>query len=221
MNWLDILKDRVEAGKRLASAVKSVGKDAIILGVPRGGVVVGFEVAQALCVPLDIIVTKKIGAPENAELAVGAVAEDGTYILDEDILRQIYVPKEYIAEEVERQKQEIQRRLIRYRGDVPYPTLKNREVVVIDDGVATGSTLKAALRLLRGKGAKTVVVAVPVGPPETIRELRKLADRVVVLFTPEPFYAIGQFYVDFSQTSDKEVIELLRRNREKQAKKVS
>ena len=218
---MDILKDRVEAGKRLASAVKSVGKDAIILGVPRGGVVVGFEVAQALCVPLDIIVTKKIGAPENAELAVGAVAEDGTYILDEDILRQIYVPKEYIAEEVERQKQEIQRRLIRYRGDVPYPTLKNREVVVIDDGVATGSTLKAALRLLRGKGAKTVVVAVPVGPPETIRELRKLADRVVVLFTPEPFYAIGQFYVDFSQTSDKEVIELLRRNREKQAKKVS
>lgn len=218
---MDILKDRVEAGKRLASAVKSVGKDAIILGVPRGGVVVGFEVAQALCVPLDIIVTKKIGAPENPELAIGAVAEDGTYILDEDILRQIYVPKEYIAEEVERQKQEIQRRLIRYRGDVPYPTLKNREVVVIDDGVATGSTLKAALRLLRGKGAKTVVVAVPVGPPETIRELRKLADRVVVLFTPEPFYAIGQFYVDFSQTSDKEVIELLRRNREKQAKKVS
>jgi putative phosphoribosyl transferase len=221
VNWLDILKDRVEAGKRLASAVKSVGKDAIILGVPRGGVVVGFEVAQALCVPLDIIVTKKIGAPENPELAIGAVAEDGTYILDEDILRQIYVPKEYIAEEVERQKQEIQRRLIRYRGDVPYPTLKNREVVVIDDGVATGSTLKAALRLLRGKGAKTVVVAVPVGPPETIRELRKLADRVVVLFTPEPFYAIGQFYVDFSQTSDKEVIELLRRNRERQAKKVS
>ena len=210
---MDILKDRVEAGKRLASAVKSVGKDAIILGVPRGGVVVGFEVAQALCVPLDIIVTKKIGAPENPELAIGAVAEDGTYILDEDILRQIYVPKEYIAEEVERQKQEIQRRLIRYRGDVPYPTLKNREVVVIDDGVATGSTLKAALRLLRSKGAKTVVVAVPVGPPETIRELKKLADRVVVLFTPEPFYAIGQFYVDFSQTSDKEVIELLRRSR--------
>ena len=114
---MDILKDRVEAGKRLASAVKSVGKDAIILGVPRGGVVVGFEVAQALCVPLDIIVTKKIGAPENPELAIGAVAEDGTYILDEDILRQIYVPKEYIAEEVERQKQEIQRQLKRLREE--------------------------------------------------------------------------------------------------------
>ena len=212
---MEILKDRVEAGKKLASAIKSVGKDAIILAVPRGGVVVGFEVAQALRVPLDIIVTKKIGAPENPELAIGAVAEDGTYILDEDILRQIYVPKEYIAEEVERQKQEIQRRLIRYRGDVPYPTLKNREVVVVDDGVATGSTLKAALRLLHSKSANTIVVAVPVGPPETIRELKKLADRVVVLFTPEPFYAIGQFYADFSQTSDKEVIELLRRSREK------
>jgi putative phosphoribosyl transferase len=221
VNWLEILKNRVEAGKKLALVVKSVRKDAIILAVPRGGVVVGFEVAQALCVPLDIIVTKKIGAPENSELAIGAVAEDGTFTLDEDILKQIYVPKEYINEEVERQKQEIQRRLIRYRGDVPYPSLKNREVVIVDDGVATGSTLKAALRLLRTKGAKTVVVAVPVGPPDTIKELRKLADRVVVLFTPEPFYAIGQFYMDFSQTSDEEVIELLKRNKESQPKEVS
>jgi putative phosphoribosyl transferase len=218
---LEILKNRVEAGKKLASAVKSVGKNAIILAVPRGGVVVGFEVAQSLGVPLDIIVTKKIGAPENPELAVGAVAEDGTFTLDEDLLRQIYVSKEYINAEVERQKQEIQRRLIRYRGDVPYPSLKNREVVVVDDGVATGSTLKAALRLLQSKGAKTVVVAVPVGPPDTIRELKKLADRVIVLFTPEPFYAIGQFYEDFSQTSDEEVIELLKLSREKQEKGVS
>jgi len=217
---LELLKDRVEAGKKLASAVKSVVKDAIILAVPRGGVIVGFEVAQALGMPLDIIVTKKIGAPENPELAVGAVAEDGTFILDEEILRQIYVPKEYINEEVKRQKQEIQRRLIRYRGDVPYPSLKNREVVVVDDGVATGSTLKAALRLLRSKGAKTVVVAIPVGPLDTIRELKKLADRVVVLLTPEPFYAIGQFYMDFSQNNDEEVIELLRRSREKRAKEV-
>lgn len=217
---MELLKDRVEAGKKLASAVKSVVKDAIILAVPRGGVIVGFEVAQALGMPLDIIVTKKIGAPENPELAVGAVAEDGTFILDEEILRQIYVPKEYINEEVKRQKQEIQRRLIRYRGDVPYPSLKNREVVVVDDGVATGSTLKAALRLLRSKGAKTVVVAIPVGPLDTIRELKKLADRVVVLLTPEPFYAIGQFYMDFSQNNDEEVIELLRRSREKRAKEV-
>lgn len=218
---MEILKNRVEAGKQLAQALKTVSKDAIILAVPRGGVVVGYEVANALGVPLDIIVTKKIGAPDNPELAVGAVAEDGTYILDEDILRQVYAPTDYIAAEVERQRQEIQRRLIRYRGNVPYPSLKNHEVIVVDDGVATGSTLKAAIRLVRSKGAKTVTVAVPVGPPDTIRELEKLADRVVVLLTPEPFYAIGQFYADFDQTSDEEVIELLKRSREKHLKEAN
>lgn len=218
---MEILKNRVEAGKQLAQALKTVSKDAIVLAVPRGGVVVGYEVANALGVPLDIIVTKKIGAPDNPELAVGAVAEDGTYILDEDILRQVYAPTDYIAAEVERQRQEIQRRLIRYRGNVPYPSLKNREVIVVDDGVATGSTLKAAIRLVRNKGAKTITVAVPVGPLDTIRELEKLADRVVVLLTPEPFYAIGQFYADFDQTSDEEVIELLKRSREKHVKEVT
>jgi predicted phosphoribosyltransferase len=209
-----LLKNRVEAGKQLATALKTVRQDTIVLAVPRGGVVVGFEVAKALGIPLDIIVTKKIGAPDNPELAIGAVAEDGMFILDDNLLRQLYVPKEYIKEEVERMRQEIQRRLIRYRGNVPYPNLKKRDVIVVDDGVATGSTLKAALRLLRGKGTKIVTVAVPVGPPDTIRELEKLADRVVCLQTPEPFYAIGQFYEDFSQTSDEEVTELLKRNRE-------
>jgi len=185
-----------------------------VLAVPRGGVVVGYEIAKALGIPLDIIVTKKIGAPDNPELAIGAVAEDGTFILDEDIVRQVYVPKGYVEEEVERMRQEIQRRLIRYRGDVPYPDLKNREVIVVDDGVATGSTLKAALKLLRRRGAKSVTVAVPVGPPDTIHELEKLADRVICLHTPAMFYAIGQFYEDFSQTNDEEVTELLRRSRE-------
>lgn len=215
---MDILKNRVEAGKQLAQALKTAGKDAIVLAVPRGGVVVGFEVAKALRIPLDVIVTKKIGAPDNPELAIGAVAEDGTYILDDSIVRQLYVPKGYIEEEVERQRQEIQRRLQRYRGTVPYPSLKNREVIIVDDGVATGATLKATLRLIRSKGAKSVTVAVPVGPPDTIRELEKLADRVVCLLTPEPFYAIGQFYDDFSQTSDEEVTELLRRSRETKRK---
>ena len=170
---MNLLKNRVEAGKQLAQALKTASENAIVLAVPRGGVVVGYEVARALGVPLDVIVTKKIGAPDNPELAIGAVAEDGTFILDEDLARRLFVPKEYINEEVERMRQEIQRRLVRYRGDVPYPSLKNREVIVVDDGVATGSTLKAALRLLRNKGAKTVTVAVPVGPPDTIRELEK------------------------------------------------
>ncbi len=208
---MDILKDRVEAGKQLAQALKTVGKDAIVLAVPRGGVVVGFEVAKALGISLDVIVTKKIGAPDNSELAIGAVAEDGTYILDDSLARQLYVPKVYIEEEVERQRKEIQRRLERYRGTVAYPSLKNREVIVVDDGVATGATLKAALRLVRSKGAKSVTVAVPVGPADTIRELEKIADCVVCLLTPDPFYAIGQFYMDFSQTTDEEVTELLKR----------
>ncbi len=211
---MSLLRDRVDAGKQLAKALKTAGKDAIVLAVPRGGVVVGFEVAKALGIPLDIIVTKKIGAPDNPELAIGAVAEDGTFILDDDIVRQVFVPKGYVEDEVKRMREEIQRRLVRYRGSVPYPNLKNREIIVVDDGVATGSTLKAALRLLRGKGAKSVTVAVPVGPPDTIQELEKIADRVVCLHTPALFYAIGQFYEDFSQTSDEEVTELLKRSRQ-------
>ena len=216
---MSLLKNRVEAGKQLAQALKTASENAIVLAVPRGGVIVGYEVAKALGIPLDVIVTKKIGAPDNPELAIGAVAEDGTFILDEDLARRLFVPEEYISEEVERMRQEIQRRLVRYRGNVPYPSLKNREVIVVDDGVATGSTLKAALRLVRSKGAKTVTVAVPVGPSNTIKELEKLADRVVCLLTPEPFYAIGQFYVDFAQTSDEEVTSLLKLSREKSRSK--
>jgi len=211
---MNLLRNRVEAGKQLAKAVKTASENAIVLAVPRGGVVVGYEVAQALCLPLDVIVTKKIGAPDNSELAIGAVAEDGTFILDEELARRLFVPMEYISGEVERMRQEIQRRLVRYRGDIKYPSLKNREVIVVDDGVATGSTLKAALRLLRNKGAKAITVAIPVGPSDTIRELETLADRVVCLITPEPFYAIGQFYEDFAQTSDEEVTKLLTLNRE-------
>jgi predicted phosphoribosyltransferase len=218
---MSLIENRVEAGKLLARALKPTNPDAIVLAVPRGGVVVGFEVARALGVALDVIVTKKIGAPDNPELAIGAVAEDGTFFVDEDLVRRLYVSRAYIEEEVERQREEIQRRLVRYRGNVPYPSLKNSEVIIVDDGVATGSTLKAALRLVRSKGARTVTIAVPVGPPDTIWELQKLADRVVCLLTPEPFYAIGQFYVDFSQTSDDEVAELLKRSRQKQAAEVA
>jgi putative phosphoribosyl transferase len=208
-------KNRVDAGKQLASALKPVSKDAIVLAIPRGGMVVGFEVAKALGVQLDVVITRKIGAPDNPEFAIGAVAEDGTAILDDSIVGMLQVSKGYISEAVERQKLEIKRRLLRYRGDVPYPSLKNREVIVVDDGVATGSTLKAAIMSIRKKGARTIIVAVPVGPPDTVQQFSRLADRVVCLRMPEPFYAIGEFYDDFEQTEDVEVIKLLKMNKKR------
>lgn len=137
------------------------------------------------------------------------MAEDGTTILDDELVRTLQISKAYIGKEVEKQKIEIKRRLLRYRGDMPYPILENREVIVVDDGVATGSTLKAAIMSIRKKGAKKIIVAVPVGPAHTVSELKRIVDNVVCLQTPEPFYAIGEFYDDFEQTEDDEVIKLL------------
>jgi putative phosphoribosyl transferase len=203
--------DRVDAGKRLVSALKDlVDKDAIVLAIPRGGVVIGYEVAKALGLPLDVIIPRKIGAPSNPELAIGAMTEDGTVLVDNRLVERLGVSEAYIQQESEGQKLEIQRRLNLYRGDVPYPSLENRDVIIVDDGIATGSTMKAALASVRNRRAKTVIIAIPVGPPSTIRELEKAADHVVCLYTPEPFYAIGQFYEDFSQTQDEEVTKLLK-----------
>jgi len=205
--------NRVEAGKRLASALKNtIGKDAIILAIPRGGVVVGFEVARVLNLPLDIIVPRKIRAPENPELAIGAMAENGVVILDDKLVSYLRVSADYIKKESENQRLEIARRLKMYRGDVPLPNLKNRDVVIVDDGIATGSTMKAALASVRKSGAKRVIIAVPVGPPSTIRELETQADLVICLHTPASFYAIGQFYEDFVQVYDEEVKSLLKQN---------
>ena len=211
--------DRVEAGKRLASALADFsGKDATVLAIPRGGVVVGFEIAKALALPLDVIIPRKIGAPGNPELAIGAMTEDGTIILDKELVAYMAVTTAYIKEESESQKQEIQRRLKMYRQNAPRPDLKGKDVIIVDDGIATGSTMKAALASVRNQGAKTVTVAVPVGPPSTIAELRRLADRVVCPYMPEYFAAIGQFYRDFGQTSDEEVIDLLNRARQEAEK---
>jgi len=212
---MKLFKNRTEAGKRLASKLRDVAKNAIILAVPRGGVVVGFEIAHTLNFPLDIIITKKIGAPGNPELAIGAVAEDGTYLLDGGLVQMLGVSRSFIEAEIERQKTEIKRRLLTYRGDAPDLRIEGLTVILVDDGVATGSTLKAALRSLKNRGAKSVVVAVPVGPLDTISELQQEADRVVFLSTPDPFYAIGEFYENFEQTTDEEVIELLLRCRQK------
>ncbi|HEX7483222.1 MAG TPA: phosphoribosyltransferase [Candidatus Bathyarchaeia archaeon] len=212
--------DRVDAGKRLASALKNFsGKKGIVLAIPRGGVVVGYMIAKTLNLQLDIIIPRKIGAPDNPELAIGAVAEDGTAILDQNLIRYLGVSREYVLEETERQKQEIKRRLKLYRQDASYADIKGLDVIVVDDGIATGSTMKAALASVKNRGASSITVAVPVGPPSTIEELEKMSDRVVCLFTPEFFQAIGEFYKDFSQTSDEEVIGLLQENKRNLNKK--
>ncbi len=212
--------DRVGAGKRLASALKGfASKNGVVLAIPRGGVVVGYEIAKALGLPLDVIIPHKIGAPDNPELAIGAVTEDGTAILDENLITYMGVSREYIKEESEQQKQEIQRRLKMYRQNTAYPNLKGLDVIVVDDGIATGSTMKAALASVKNRGAASVTVAVPVGPPSTIKELKKQADRVVCLYTPEYFQAIGQFYNDFGQTTDAEVIQLLKESRKNLTRK--
>jgi predicted phosphoribosyltransferase len=212
--------DRVDAGKRLASVLKNFsGKKGIVLAIPRGGVVVGYMIAKTLNLPLDIIIPRKIGAPDNPELAIGAVAEDGTAILDQNLIRYLGVSREYVLEETVRQKQEIKRRLKLYRQDASYADIKGLDVIVVDDGIATGSTMKAALASVKNRGASSITVAVPVGPPSTIEELEKMSDRVVCLFTPEFFQAIGEFYKDFSQTSDEEVIGLLQENKRNLNKK--
>ena len=215
---MNFFTDRIDAGKRLASALAGlVSEDGIVLAIPRGGVVVGFEVARALDLSLDVIVPRKIGAPDNPELAIGAMTEDGTIILDENLVNRLGVSYAYIKGESERQRLEIKRRLKLYRGDVPRPKLKDREVIIVDDGIATGSTMKAALASVRKSGAKTVIVAIPVGPTSTIRELERQADRVVCLYTPEPFYAIGEFYENFAQIENDEVTELLKRSKQKES----
>ena len=206
-----LFNDRQEAGRLLAEKLEFLkGKDVIVLAVPRGGVVVAAEVARALGAPLDVYITRKIGAPYNEELAIGAVAPDGSTVLDQGLVSSLGVSPQYIEKETARQKTEIERRLKKYRGEAPPPRLAGRHVILVDDGVATGATTLAALRALRKQKPQKLILAVPVGPPDSIQMLSVEADQVVCLATPEPFWAVGRFFVDWSQTSDEEVIALLR-----------
>ena len=204
-------RDRQEAGQLLAQALAFLKgkKDVIVLGIPRGGVVVAAEIAKAIGVPLDVYITRKIGAPYNPELAIGAVASDGGIVLDHDLIRQLGVPESYVEEETERQHQEIERRAREYRGDRPPLELADKTVVVVDDGVATGATTMATLRALQKQEPKQLILAIPVGPPDTVKQLGKEADRVICLSTPRLFWAVGAFYAVFDQTSDAEVKRLL------------
>jgi putative phosphoribosyl transferase len=206
-----LFQDRREAGKALARELASLKgtPGLLVLGIPRGGVVVGHEIAQALNAPLDVYITRKIGAPHNPELAIGAVASDGTLLVDHQLARRLGVPQEYIEREADNQKKEIERRLAEYRGDRPPPDLKGKVIVLADDGVATGATTLATIRAIRNQGPAELILAVPVGPRDSIETLRQEVDRLVCLHAPEIFWAVGAFYNVFDQTADREVKALM------------
>ncbi|MCC7352139.1 MAG: phosphoribosyltransferase [Anaerolineae bacterium] len=205
-------RDRREAGERLAEALADLkGRpDLLVLGIPRGGVVVAAVVAHALGAPLDVVISRKIGAPENPELAIGAVAGGGARVLDTRLIRMLGVPRHYVEAEMARQEAEIARRETVFRGNRPPVEVAGRTAIIVDDGIATGATTSATLRALRQKNPAALVLAVPVAPRQAIKRLQREADRVVCLFTPRRFWAVGLYYAYFEQTTDEEVVSLLR-----------
>ena len=204
-------RNRVEAGRRLAERLSYLsGQPVVVLGLPRGGVPVAFEVARKLGAPLDVIVVRKLGVPWRPELGMGAIGEDGVRLINEEVLRISGVSQRELASVEARERKELERRARRFRGDHPRRDVKGCTVVIVDDGVATGSTARVACRVARAHGAARVVLAVPVAPPDWISHFADDADELIALETPDPFYAVGQAYADFSQTTDDEVIDLLR-----------
>ena len=181
----------------------------VVLGLPRGGVVVGYEVARTLQAPLDVMVTRKLGAPGNPEFGFGAVGPGGVCVLDEHTVRMLRLSPDQIEAVVAAESEELNRRLRHYRGDRPVPDLSECAAIVVDDGLATGGTARAAVQAVRALGPQTLVLAVPVSPPDTARSFRSQVDEVVCLQTPLGFMAVGQWYQNFAQTSDAEVVELL------------
>ena len=202
-------KDREQAGRQLAEKLqKYKGKDTIILAIPRGGLVIGFVLAKALGAPLDIIVTKKIGYPGDPEYAIGAVGPNKAVIVNEDAAKD--VPKDYIDEQVKEISAAINEKYRKYKGKVEIPNLKDKIVILADDGVATGSTIKVSIELIKQQQPKKIVVAIPVGPPETIHEIAQQVDEIICLEQPAAFFAIGAFYDVFPQVEDEEAITYLK-----------
>jgi predicted phosphoribosyltransferase len=206
-----IFRNRSEAGRLLAGKLSDYAHrdDVLVLALPRGGVPVAYEIATALEVPLDVFVVRKIGLPGHEELAIGAIASGGSRMLNEQIIEAYDIDPRDIDDVVRREQAELERREREYRGDRPFPDLRNKTVILVDDGLATGSTMHVAVEALRSEGAKRIVVAVPVAPPDTCAAFRRIADDIICASTPEPFYAVGLWYADFSQTTDEEVHELL------------
>jgi putative phosphoribosyl transferase len=207
-------KDRSEAGRLLAQKLAAYANrpDVIVLALPRGGVPVGYEVARALNVPLDIFIVRKLGVPGHEELAMGAVATGGERVLNEQVVRGLGIPDYVIDAVAAWEQQELERRERTYRGNRPPPDVSGKTVILVDDGLATGATMHAAIKALKQRSPARIVVAVPTAAPETCEEMKSQADEVICATTPQPFYAVGLWYEDFSQTTDEEVRDLLARS---------
>jgi putative phosphoribosyl transferase len=206
-------RDRTDAGRRLAAALSSYAgrSDLLVLALPRGGVPIGYEVARALRAPLDVILVRKLGVPGHEELAMGAIASGGVRIVSQDVVASLGIPDWVIAAAAASEEHELARRAHAYRDELPSPPIAGRTVLLVDDGLATGSTMRAAAAAVRSQGPSRVVVAVPTAPGETCRSLRDEVDEVVCLSSPEPFVSVGGSYENFSQTTDEEVRALLER----------
>jgi putative phosphoribosyl transferase len=202
--------DRVQAGKRLAKALgKFKGKGVVVLGIPRGGVVVANEVAKALGAPLDVVITRKIEAPGEPEFALGAVTQEGEVIMDRQAAESLGASKEYLDAQVRQKKEEVKERLLRLRGKADYPVLEGKVVIIVDDGIATGSSVGAAVMSVKKRSPKSIVVAVPVAPKDAVETLAAEGCEVVCLYAPAEFMAIGEFYSNFDQVEDAVVKQIL------------
>jgi putative phosphoribosyl transferase len=212
-------KNRTEAGRFLAERLSAYANrpDTLVLGLPRGGVPVAYEVAMALNAPLDVFVVRKLGVPGHEELAMGAIATGGARSLNHDVIEYLHIPDEVIDEVIEREERELERRERLYRDGRPARSPRDRVAILVDDGLATGSSMRAAALAVRRQQPASIVVAVPVAASQTCDDLRVEADEVVCGYTPEPFYAVGLWYEDFSQTTDEEVRDLLARAENKLA----
>jgi putative phosphoribosyl transferase len=210
---IETLRNRTEAGQLLAKKLTAYANrsDVLVLGLPRGGVPVAFEIATAINAPLDICIVRKLGVPGHEELAMGAIAMGGVMVLNEEVVRGAKIAQPIIERVAAREKRELARRDRLYRGDRPFPELHGRTVILVDDGIATGSTLQAAIAIVERQQPKSIVVAVPVAPQSTCDELKGQVDEVVCLMMPEPLRAIGLWYDDFLPTTDAEVQDLLAR----------
>lgn len=205
--------DRTDAGRRLGERLAALAlPDPVVLALPRGGVPVGYEVAAALSAPLDVVVARKLGAPFQPELGVGAIAEGGVLVLEDATLAGVGLTRDDMTDTIERERAELERRVQHYRGSRQLPTIAGRSVVVVDDGLATGVTARAALRSVRRSVPARLILAVPVGPPDAERMMAGEADEVVCLEQPDRLAAVGQWYSDFTQTDDQTVLDLLARS---------